>query len=182
MRPTVLAFSGLQGSGKTTCAAVASELLIEKGYKPVIVKFAAPIYGIMNAICEQTHLDFNKNKMRPVMQYLGGYFRDAYNEDFWVNLWEMEVKSLKMFNENNNLVFIADDLRYDNEAKKVIELGGKVINVESNNRADRIALVGTDHASEAGLSQSVINSYVYNNGAKDELRLNLDYLLSLYSL
>lgn len=185
MKNNIIAFTGLMGSGKSTSAGIMSSILLQRGYKPVVVKFADPLYKIMHSICDTTHIDFNKPKLRPVMQFLGSYFRNTYNQDFWVNLWEMEVKHLTFFNkQNDNLVFLVDDLRYENEAKKILELGGKIIKTdcEEATRRSRIEIVNEGHESEKGVCLKYVHATVYTDKAIADSTKNLSYILDLLGL
>lgn len=54
-----------------------------------------------------------------------GNARRKQNPDYWVNCWNTAFEYLHA----NKIVehFIVDDIRYQNEAEKILELGGKLI-------------------------------------------------------
>lgn len=174
----ILAFTGKQGSGKTEAAKLIALMLEARGFRAVVVKFADPIYKIMQAQCDVLHLDFDKPKMRHIMQFIGEHYRKVYGENFWIDRWEMELKHAGMFSVSQpEAVYICDDLRYKNEAQKVVALGGVIVEVSATDetRKSRIEVVGSDHASEKGINYPV-NYTVHNNGTVEELASQLQLL------
>lgn len=179
----IIAFSGKQGSGKTEAAKIITSCVEKLGFRPIIVKFADPIYKIMQSQCDILHLDFDKPKMRPIMQFIGEHYRNIYSTNFWVDKWEMEVRHAEMFSiDKPEAIYICDDLRYDNEASRVTSLGGKIVDVRTNDdiRRQRINVVGADHESERGLTRP-INYTIYNNGTVAQLEQQVQEMVkSIY--
>lgn len=182
----IIAFSGKMGSGKTEAARITSEIVEKLGFRPVIVKFADPIYKIMQAQCSILNLYFDKPKMRPVMQFIGKHYRKEYGANFWVDRWEMEVKHAEMFGIEHNAVnpkpkeavYICDDLRYDNEARKISKLKGKIVQVITSDemRRERIRVVGAEDISEQGIGHPIDYS-VYNSDTVENLEKQINLIV-----
>jgi hypothetical protein len=118
----------------------------------------------------------------------------APNNTFWIKLLfaELEEKydyytSAVNFNtvgpdgettinlvKNLQSKVVIADLRFDNEAEAVHKHGGVVLLVDSN----RPGLPEADgHASEAGVSPSLIDGTLYNNGTLEELYTGVEEML-----
>jgi hypothetical protein len=182
MKTNLICFTGQMGSGKTTATHLTVSALVNRGYSPKLVKFADPIYNIMHSMCDISRIEFDKSRLRPVMQYIGSYFRANYTPNFWVDHWELEVKHKLFFDgklNNQKVVILCDDVRYDNEAEKIRNLSGVLFKVQAGDatRGERIPLVGTEHVSESGISPGYITGTIYNESNKEDLRLNIEYLL-----
>lgn len=176
MKHKLIAFTGKQGSGKTECVNTLKKLYPNA----VVIKFAQPIYAVTESLCETLGVTFSKAKHREIMQCIGTTMRREHGSDFWVNQWELAYKHHKFFKDRDALVLV-DDARFDNEALKIMELGGKVIAVECEEatRASRIKIVGADHESEKGIDSNLISATVYNNGNTKDLESNLKYLFEV---
>lgn len=180
MKHRIIAFTGSgMGAGKTTAANFFDERLEFYDYRPVKVKFAGPIYDIVFNATKRTYTVFDKAKLRGLMQFIGSYYRQEYDENFWVNIWERDVK--KELGRTYKTIVLSDDVRFDNEAEKVISLGGIIIKIEAPKelREKRIELVNTNHESERGINEKYIYSTIYNNGSILDLRKNLDYVFEI---
>jgi hypothetical protein len=89
-----------------------------------------------------------------------------WGADFWVRRWEMTLAAL--INAGVQDVVVTD-CRFDEEAKAVAALGGKVIEIV---RPDAPALQGRDpnHASERGINASYVWALVINDGSIKALK------------
>src|SRR3954471_6414552 len=124
MRAQIIAFTGNgPGAGKTECADYIVNELIARGYDAKKVKLADPIYTVMNSMCENLHITFEKNTLRPMMQFIGQFFRENYGSNFWVAQWSLSAKTHLMFSKGTPIV-VVDDVRYDNEALEILASGG----------------------------------------------------------
>lgn len=177
MQYRIIALTGQMGSGKTTATNRLVELLTKSGHEVRIIKFAAPMYDMQKYIYERAYLDQPKVKDRKLLQWLGTDWGRSINEDLWSGIWELDVKHANFFS-NRNLVILTDDVRFDNEAKRVRDLGGAVFNILSDHesRAQRIPLLNTTHASELGVSAEHITGSIYNNSTEQSFINNIDYL------
>lgn len=126
---------------------------------------------------------------RQLLQNVGPAARDLIDIDFWVNL----VLPIPHYNSlpfdcpsgpaeqkrtddtnNHNLqemypeadVVIVTDVRYDNEAVRIHELGGEIWRVERENTES------DGHESEITLEDH-IDRYIYNNGSYEDLYIEV---------
>lgn len=136
----LVGFSGPAGVGKSE----ASRLLTES-YGFVLVKFAAPLKSMLAALYEVVGLDDEESERRlegdlkekpdwllsgasprHAMQTLGTEWgRVLIHPDLWVNAWKRSVRS-KL---DAGISVVVDDLRFQNEATLIRELGGEIIQI-----------------------------------------------------
>jgi len=105
---------------------------------------------------------------RSMLQTLGtDWGREKVHRDLWLNCMK---KRIEAYTDVCNLGYshalvVITDVRFDNEAKLVKELGGVVVQV----CRDTVPEVGDeDHPSEAGVSPHLIDMTVKNNGTVEE--------------
>jgi hypothetical protein len=177
MRYRLIAFSGEMGSGKTTAKDHFAALAENFGYRPKTIKLAGPLYDIQNYAYDRIYKSRPATKDRKLLQFLGTDWGRQIDPNLWVNIWELDVKHANFF-ADDNLVILTDDVRFNNEAERINEMGGVVIRVESNTetRGERIPLLNTSHISESGIDKKFIHATVYNNNTLDAFHKNLDYL------
>jgi hypothetical protein len=161
----LIGLTGKARSGKDTIG----DYLNTLGYQPYAM--AKPIKEACRAIFnwDDEHLYGDLKEVldplyeitpREAMQKLGTEFgRDMIN----ARLWELRASS--EISDSNYLVIT--DIRYDNEARLVLNHGGIVIHVERENR-DEIKGVA-NHPSEHGVSPNLITTTITNNGTLDAL-------------
>jgi len=111
---------------------------------------------------------------RQIMKTVGTeLFRTQFSEDFWVKVAREHLDRVQGFHDSDvdDVIVIIDDVRFDNEAKMITDMGGKVYRIVNLGAAPC-----TDtHASEAGISEDLISAVVE---AKDiaELYLGADFI------
>jgi hypothetical protein len=170
--PTVIALTGLAGSGKST----ASKYLVEKhGYQ--LVKFAGPLKDMLRAIGLSEAQIEGELKEEPcewlqgatprhAMQTLGTQWgRDCIGRSFWIELWVRRVNQI--IAEAGRVV--VDDCRFHNEADEVRKLGGVVWRL-----VGRGGIAGS-HESEAGCGRPDIE--IHNTREIADLHCQLDVCL-----
>lgn len=169
--PTVVALTGLAGSGKST---LADYLIDRHGY--VRVKFAGPLKQMARAVgLTDDHIEGALKELpcsllqgktpRYFMQQLGTQFgRDIIGPEFWTGLWFATANDV--INHGGRVV--CDDVRFDNEADIVRDIGGVVIELQG-----RGGIAGS-HASEAGVDADMV---LHNTGSIAELRARADEVL-----
>lgn len=172
-RPPVVALTGAAGAGKSTAA---SYLIKEHGY--TLVKFAAGLKTMMRVIgLSEEHIEGSLKEVpskllcgktpRFAMQTIGTEWgRNIIGEDFWANVWFDTAADV--LDQGGRVV--VDDCRFENEAKKVRELGGVVVRL-----AGRGGIAGA-HASEAGLRE--VEVIMANGGTVGGLHQSLDALIA----
>ena len=101
---------------------------------------------------------------RRALQTIGtDWGRDIINKDLWLLCAERAIAS------SPNLVI--SDVRFDNEAKLIRSKGGIVICV---NRHD--AQEVSEHISESGVSEHLIDMTIENEGTIEQLQALVDYV------
>lgn len=169
----VIGLTGKAGSGKSTVA----QIIAQQFYASPIhfAPFAAPLKRMIRTLYEGQSASFVEEKMvgglkedpcaflnghspRHAMQTLGTEWgRHCMGSNFWVNLWLGRLPE-----DRKDLVIIADDLRFENEAKTIRDLGGTVIEVVRHS----VAPIGNSgHASEFGVAADTV---ILNNGDVSE--------------
>lgn len=171
--PTVIAFTGKAGAGKSTAAAY---LVRRHGYTRV--RFAAPLKQMMRALglddaeieghLKETPSPVLQGKTpRHAMQTLGSdWGRDCIGPNFWIDLWGAEAA--RVIRAGGRVV--CDDCRFPNEAAAVRALGGRVVAI-----GGRGGISGA-HISEAGSGPP--DGTVWNAGTPGDLERGLDLALA----
>lgn len=173
----LIGFSGGMGVGKSTAIATLTEIL---GEAPTLVKFAGVLYAIQEFSYEQISpvlkraSDFKKD--RKLLQWLGTEWGRGLDQDLWIKLWKAKVLQADSWNQ----VIVCDDVRFDNEAALIRDLGGTVIKlVRPDNVAHAEGGVGiANHSSEAGVDPQLIDLVLENSGSLEQFRALLG---SVYS-
>lgn len=178
MSKTIIGLAGPKQSGKTSAA-----LKLEKsGF--VRHSFATPLKNMTRSLLmdfgysfDQVDLYLNSCKelvlpeigrtTRLLMQTLGTEWgRVQINNDLWVMAAR---KSLERC-EDNLIVF--DDVRFENEASMIRELGGLIIHI------DRGDLVTDEHASEQGIADHPDDAFVDNDHTLDDFLLDVSIVVA----
>ena len=170
--PKLIGLSGRAGVGKN----LAADLLAPMGYE--VHSFAAPIYAAISAM---THIPVQKLadrefKEQPIeglgfsprqlMQTLGTeWARNTRRDDFWVRRADMKWNLVK---QQGMAGMIMSDVRFDNEARWIIDNDGIVLNI-TRLGVESVAA----HSSENGINPKYITHHIHNDGTIDELRSEL---------
>lgn len=150
----IIMISGRQGAGKTTLACDLAEILRNNSYKPILLKFASPLYALHNLIYGK----LSEYGVRPkkidgtLMQLLGAHLRDTHDDKLWVKIVRHDIeKALK----EPRAVVVIDDLRYKNEAKTWLRHEMCLVRLECPERVRKKRAEkwrkDTEHASETEL-------------------------------
>ena len=165
----VIGISGKAGSGK----GVASNYLVA-GAGFTLVKFAGPLKTMMRSLgLGDAHIEgsekekpsalLNGHTPRWAMQSLGTEWgRDCMGEEFWVNQWHRIASDVLDFNG----FVVADDVRFENEAAAIRQMGGLVIEF---NRPGITS--DDDHMSENGVTPDLV---IINDGSVEDLCTKID--------
>ena len=155
----VIGLSGKIRSGKSRVAKIFKKVLEKEGKTCEIKSFASPIYEIVSELyrtdVEQVKKDkrdnlivlMNNNRYnggagsdffassyREILQKIGTTARDRADEDIWVNaLFGYDNEKVKGDFTWTSDYWIIDDVRFPNEAKRILECNGKLIRI---NRPD----------------------------------------------
>ena len=165
----LLGITGKAGSGKSTAA----QVLIDAGW--VRIKFADPLKDMLRAIgltedqieghLKEVPCDLLQGKTpRWAMQSLGTEWgRGCIGERFWLDIARRKI-ALAMA---AGLSVVVDDVRFENEAQVIRELGGLVLGISRN------VNVSSGHVSEKGTTVDMTH---INNGTVAELRGFMEYV------
>lgn len=151
----IIAFAGPKGAGKTTFAKVfVSRGAVRTRFADVLKRMLLQLPGIT-----EDHVDGSKKEVplesyggrtaRDLMVWLGEGLRELCGSDIWVRLWQDVVKNLP------NRTIVVDDLRYENEAKAIHELGGVVMEIRRSGTQ-----YNPSQGSERGLPSSCVDLVV----------------------
>jgi hypothetical protein len=109
--------------------------------------------------------------LRNIIQRIGTEVgRDLFGKNFWID----QVLPLD-FDHSNQLVIVTD-VRFENEAQRVIDLGGVIWEVQrpDNNYKD-------DHSSETGISKGYINHIIINRNSLQNLEREIRIAMYAYT-
>jgi hypothetical protein len=168
----IIGFSGGMGVGKSTAVKILSGLLYRASScrPPHLIKFAQPLYDIQEYAYDRIEGAYKRPdtfiKDRKLLQWLGTEWgRDTLSKSLWVDVWktDAEIAIAKGY------TVICDDVRFDNEAQAIKDLGGHILSITSNKVAERINVTGIiGHASEAGIHNGFIDKVITNDASYDE--------------
>lgn len=172
----IIGFSGGMGVGKSTAIKILEDLY--PSHPVFLVKFAQPLYDIQEAVYDRISSVYSRpsdfKKDRKLLQWLGtDWGRDTISNTLWVDLWKASVEEVKRDHVFlDEPIIVCDDVRFDNEAETLKELGGYVIKlVRPNNTAHAEGGQGiVNHKSESGISENLLDFVVYNNDNLDTFR------------
>jgi len=163
-RPKLIGISGKAGSGKTTAAFFLGHLGYEPiGFADLIKEIAGEVLGF---IPEQLHGCLKEaidprfgHSPRYCLQSIGNVFRELWPE-VWV--WNVKRKIMRF-----NGPVIVTDVRFQNEARMIKELGGHLIRLERQGAGVQNGIPG--HNSETDLDHwQEWDLVIQNNGTEKE--------------
>lgn len=157
----IIGFCGNARSGKSEAAKVCEEMF---GFKQF--SFAEPIRNFMidflalsglkelDEIKEIPHFLLGDKTPRVAMQTLGTEWgREMIDSNLWVR------RCITMAQREKYAVI--SDVRFDNEAKAIIESGGFIFKIE---RPDGNIIKTANHSSEKGIDTGYISGTILNEG------------------
>jgi hypothetical protein len=172
-------YSPAPQSGKST---VATRLIQRHNF--VSLPMAGTLKGMVAVLLEDLGIDdyylhtgdksrviYNGKTVRELLQTLGTEWgRNIVGRDLWADVWRGKVKRLRY---NHHIV--CDDVRFENEAHMIMELGGIMLRVIRPDAATTIA-----HASEGGLDNFPFTATIRNEGTVEDLHAKVDRLMENY--
>lgn len=99
--------------------------------------------------------------------------RDIFGEDFWVDMLLPDDWRDRF---GNRQISVISDLRFESEANRVRELGGKIWRVER----PQLELVGDTHITEQPIDESLIDATVVNDSDIYHLYEQVELLMERY--
>lgn len=178
----LLGLNGKMGVGKSEALKTLNEI---SEAKVVNVKFAQPIYDIQEYIYNRIQAAYSRPetfiKDRKLLQWIGTEWgRNSISSNLWVDLWAAEVKR----NLDLGYLVVCDDVRFDNEAEVIKNLGGKILQITSTRTDERIDTRSglTNHASEAGIGNKYVDMLVENNSSLIDYKNSLAYAFGMMGI
>lgn len=163
----IIGFTGKKKAGKDT----ASLILINK-HNFISLAFADPLKKgakeLFDLSDEQLHDQTKKEIIderwnmspRQILQWLGtDILRNNISDEIFITNMKNKLKN------NSHKYIIITDVRFDNEAEMIKNLGGIIININRNN----IDESKDNHITESGINSKYIDINIDNNGTIDEL-------------
>ena len=149
----LIGIAGPAQSGKSTLAGEFRRLIEFRGQKYREQPFAGPLKRMLTSIGVDVS-DLSKNDPVPfldgritprvMMQTMGTEWGRSLLPDLWLRVWQHEL-------DDRPRCVCVPDVRFDNEADLIRELGGVIIHVQRKPTADMLAVPA--HASEAGITR-----------------------------
>lgn len=189
MKPLLIAFHGWPGAGKD-CAA---NYLTETGLWSK-VSFAAPLKRMLSVGLNIPMEDIENPKIKNEPNYKFGrsirymaqtigteWARNLISDSIWVDL---AVESIEHA-WSHGLNVVNTDLRFENEAIRIRELGGIVVHIirDNNEHAAKQNETGAqNHASNIVLNENYIDFTIYNNGTVEMLHNEIADLINIINL
>ena len=165
--PRIIGLTGPAGCGKNLVASMVPDA--------VVIQLADPIYAALSAILgipdtvlrqratKEKPIDWLGKSPRQLLQTLGtDWGRTLVDEDIWLRIARRRIAELA---ESGAAAVVIADVRFDNEARMVQEMGGEVWGVDRGPTAEV-----SPHVSEAGLSPGMVDRVIDNTGTPDQTR------------
>lgn len=180
--PMLIGLTGVAGSGKD---AVAEHLYRKHGF--TVTSFASPLKKAAQVIFGLTDSEMRDRTLkeainpywglspRQIMQQLGTEaMKGTFGKDVWIKSWKRYYALLGTTDH-----IVVSDLRFDEEADAIRDLGGKIIHITRDNNPFALTGIAASHASEAGVMKVEGDLWVGNNGSLADLWNAADSLVSL---
>jgi len=184
----LIGLTGLKHAGKDT---IATYLIKEHGFErrafaDPLKKSVANLFGITFYQVDKFKNDDNITvelclggthvvKMT-FREFLQKYGTEAHRDvpemghDFWVDL----LMPVRGYYAERKIVI--SDVRFDNEARRIHQLEGVVIEVS------RASLLNKDqHRSEDGIDPDLVDYYIFNNGTLEDLNNGVEVMIEHFS-
>lgn len=174
----VVGICGKARAGKDTAGAYLSKKLgiPTVAFADALKLSAVAMFGITSDMAYGINYDREQIvehwgiSVREMLQKLGTECaREVFRDDFWVRRLQQLVRIDPCYSEG----FIVTDVRFDNEAQWVLDMGGKMVHIS---RRDSILESADGHSSEDGVNPNLVNSFVSNDHDVQDLHIVLDCL------
>ena len=178
----IVMIAGKQGSGKTTTANELAKNLVNFNHFVNHVKFADVIYEMHDSclrILKGLGVE-TKKKEGKLLQLLGTDFgRNELGDDIWIRCLKAKIEKIKASyppSQQDKLVIIIDDLRFENEFDAFPEALRVILNCPETIRMQRCSSWRTDinHPSETGLDQYASDAYKFDKTYKSNMMSTLE--------
>ena len=149
----IIGIAGPAQSGKSTLAGEFCRLTEFRGKKYVKHPFAGPLKRMLASIgvdvsdlSKNTPVPFLDGRITPrvMMQTLGTEWGRSLLPTMWLRVWQHEL-------DDTAHTVCVPDVRFDNEAELIRNLGGTIIHIQRKPTAGMLAVPA--HTSEAGITR-----------------------------
>ena len=159
----IIGVNGIKGSGKTTIVTCIQANIQSHS---TIIPFAKPVKEFASALGWNGIKD---DAGRKILQLLGTDIgRNLIHKNIWVYKWLQSCLS------SDSPIILVDDVRFDNEASLISDVGGLLVRVTRENNDESYGIIG--HESEQGISVRV-DYDILNNGTLSGLNFRLNDLV-----
>lgn len=158
IQPKLIGLCGKKGVGKSTYA---SFLAGKTGH---VFSFATPLKSMLTAVFPNEYVLKKKDEKIPyfdvtaryLLQTLGTEWgRNMVDQNIWIKL--LRVRLIEHLTDSAVTPLVVDDLRFDNEAEMIRELGGEVWHLDRRSfKPDN----NDNHVSEQGVSVNLVTKKV----------------------
>ena len=163
----ILGICGPAGSGKTSVAKHFVDRFHHQVRPVHVINFAAALKDAAETIGWDGEKD---ERGRKLLQILGTDIgRKLIDADIWVKTWMRLVYSAQY---RSTCLIVADDVRFDNEAAAIREMGGRVIKLTG--RAEDLG-DNAGHVSEAGVSDKFVDVEINSSCELSDLLLRVEH-------
>lgn len=120
-------------------------------------------------------LDINEEPYMEAVKRISGreflqfYGTEAHREVFDTDFWVQQLAA----NLNPEVLTVVTDVRFDNEAALIKELGGLIIQVSR----EQVEELPGQHASEAPIDEQLVDYTIDNSGTIDDLVSKVNWIL-----
>ena len=169
----IIGITGKAGAGKTTAA---NMLIKEFNNKAIIIPFAKPLKDFARKLGWNGKKD---EKGRRLLQLLGtDVARKCIDEDIWVQHWKKFQEEYDSFENLDGTKdcdhYIADDVRFANEADFILGQKGLVIKIVGREYDN----VDSTHESEQDIPNYLIDCVIDNNSDLEDLKVKVAHFVN----
>jgi len=180
MKVNLIGISAKAGSGKDTVAKnKIDDGWIRYAFADPLKKFCMEYLGLTynDVYTEEGKSRFNSEwgmTNREILQKTGtDALRDKFHEQIWIKIAFRKINELL----NKHKGVIITDVRFDNEAELIINIGGKVIQIIRENHNSVLSDKEKKHMSEQGIDSKYISHTIYNDSTVENLMKKLNSII-----
>ena len=195
----IVGLHGKMGAGKSTVADCLITILKDDfNINATIKSFATPVYNLISLLFDMGVEEIKRNKntlvrprsfmglrsYRELLQNVGMFVRDNADEDIWINalFGNDNDKIIQDWTYHKYRWWIIDDLRFQNEFKRIKDIGGVNIKINRDiiNNLDHDIKNNGSEVDLDDLDQKEWDLFLNNNDSIDITKnLLKDYIMTI---